>query len=407
MSNLTKFKLNRSLRRRLDKSQLNAFYQLFLNTFEDTTDTPMEFIFTALLPSLGAAVSLQRWIRWGSKKIYPNIWTMLVAESTNLRKSTALNIGLHFNEIMEQKVSDKNFILPSGGSMAALLQVLEHEKNGVIRHSEVSSMLLNMGKGYNSDMKSLFTDFYDVPASYKVYLKKSDLIIEQPIFSMATATTVDWLKKNISKSDSESGFLARFCYCYANKKDNSTAVPGEPSEAQMTKLVDFYAKLFNLESREIKLDDSYKSLYTQFYNDIDVLMDDPFMDNGTRSLIGRIQTDIFLKLTILECVLSGEDVANESIGLRVRYLAEFYLEQAFVIMDLIQKTDNAKREEKIMEYLQIHRIVSTSELHRLFNNNLTAPALRGITNSLQDAGLIQKTTKGKMTYYKICTENES
>jgi hypothetical protein len=394
MLDINRLRLNRASRR-LIKEKLNPFYKLYLNNYENATDTPMEFIFTVLLPSLGAAISLKRWIRWGSKTIYPNLWTMLVAESTNLRKSTALNIGLNFNEIMEQQESGRNYILPSGGSLAALLQVLEHEKNGVIKHSEVSSMLENMGKGFNNNMKSLFTDFYDVPNSYKVYLKNSDdLIVERPIFSMATATTVEWMKKNITKTDMD-------------KKDKSLAIPCEPDEVNTAKLNEFFTKFFHLEDREIKVDDSFKEVYTEFYMDVEALMDDPFMYKGTKSMIGRIQTDIFLKLTILECVISGTDVADAEIALRVRYLVEFYLEQAFTIMDLILKTDNAKHEEKIINYLQTHKIISTTDLHRLFNNNMSSSALRAITNSMVDAGLIQKSNKGKLNYFQIVPVSEA
>ncbi len=389
---------------KINKYELNDFYQSYLSIFEETTDAPIEFIFTTLLSALGATISSTRWICWGNKKIYPNIWSMLVGGSTNLRKSTSLNIALHFNQLIANKNENRNFILPNDGSFAALLPILEQEKHGIIKHSEVATLLENMSKGYNCNMKSLFTDFFDVPYSHKVSLKKEEISIKMPIFSMGTATTLTWLKQNITAGDRESGFLARFLYCYREKKEKSLPIPALPDQERINEMEKVMGKLNNLAEEEIKLDNSFKDIYVQFYNQIDKVLCDPFIDEGSKSLIGRLQTDYFLKLTILECVLTGKNTATINEANRVIYLINFYFQQATIIMNKILKTEKAKNEEKLLEYLTKKVKANTTELHKLFNNNIHSNALQSILRSLIDAGLIRKYNEGKIIYFERIKE---
>jgi hypothetical protein len=388
--------------RTIDVSKLNGFYKKYLEAFKETTDAPIEFIFTALLSSLGAAISLSRWITWGSKKIYPNIWTMLVGSSTLVRKSTSLNTGLHFNLIFDSEFPDRNYKLPEDGSLSAFLSVLAIEKNGVLKHSEVATLLNIMSKGFNVSMKAIFTDFFDVPGTYKIHLKGEDnIVLERPIFSLATATTPTWLKKSLSYDDWESGFPARFLYCYRNRKDQSIPIPRPPDEKMIKQFHDVYAKLFYLKPREIALDNSFEEVYKVFYNEIESLYENPLLDDGTKSLMGRLQTDYFLKLTILECVLNNKLVATSEEAERVCNLIRFFINQTHTIMGIIMKTDRAKHEEKVLEYLKVRQQANNTDLYRLFSNNIHASNLNAIMKTLIDAQLVRKCGDGKSVYYEL------
>jgi len=403
MNNTTLFRLQGHP---LNIDGLNSFYKRYLDVFYDSTDAPLEFIFTSLLPSLGAAISTKRWIPWGTKKIYPNIWTMLVGPSTLIRKTTSLSTGLYFNTQHDKENPGRSFILPNDGSFAALLKVLEEEKQGVIKHSEVASLLENMSKGFNNSMKSQITDFFDVPDVHKVRLKsEDDIYIEKPIFSIATATTIIWLKDNITKSDRESGFLARFLYCHKNMKDRSTAIPTSPDPEALAEIHSAYNKLFNLPPSEILLDASYKKVYKQYYEDIDELCSDPLLDEGTKSFIGRLQTDYFLKLSILECVLTGKNTATEEEAYRVLDQIKFFIGQAFNIMDTILKTDRTRQEDKVLEYLRVKKQASQTDLYNIFSRNIHASNLNAIMKTLMDAFLVRKCGSGKNVYYELFDSN--
>lgn len=98
--------------------------------------------------------------------------------------------------------------------------------------------------------------------------------------------------------------------------------------------------LLTLEERQLDIDESFKAVYSEFYDTIERILSDQLLDDGTKSLIGRLQTDYFLKLTILECVLTGKDTATAKEANAVKYLIEFYIQQALVIMDKILKVES-------------------------------------------------------------------
>lgn len=392
----------------LNLDMLNSFLREYIATYESVTDAPAEYLVTAILPSLGAAISTKQWIQWGNKKIYPNMWVMLVGPSTLMRKSTALEIGSSILRQLNEEQIDRHYILPNDGSFAGFLEILTTEKNGILKHSEVASMLENMSKGYNLSMKSLFTDFFDVPNLHKIQLKETgETHIEEPIFGIAAGTTLNWLKKNITNNDRESGFLARFLYCYRDAKTRILPIPQVADVAQVQKMRSIFLKLLDCKRTVIELDPSYEEGYVSFYDKVDILLRNPFLDDGTKSLLGRLQTDYFIKLTILECTLNGKTRADAEIAHRVSYLAEYYIGQANNIMNMLLKTDMAKNQDKILAYLKERSRASTTEIHRLFNNRLHANNLHSTMKSLEDARLVQKVTRDKTSYYEILRDSQT
>lgn len=390
----------------LDKIELNRFYRFYLEAFEKTTDAPMEFIFTTLLASLGAALANSVWMTWGNRKIYPNVWIMLVGSSTLVRKSTSLNTGLHFNLLFDAENPDRHFRLPDDGSLAAFLEVLANEKKGVLRHSEVATLLNIMSKGYNVSMKALFTDFFDVPGTYKIHLKgEKNMYVDQPIFSMATATTPVWLKKNLTMEDWTSGFGARFLYCYKDRKDISIPIPRPPDAKKIAELKEVFAVMYELRPREITFDESFERVYTEFYNEIETLYKTPLVDDATKSLIGRLQTDYFLKLTMFECVLGGKSVATEPEARRVIDLIWFFIAQAHTITGVVLKPERTRQEEKVLEYLRINDHATKTDLYNLFSRNIQSSALNAILKTLMETMLVSKKGSGRSERYELIVDD--
>ena len=138
---------------KVDFTELNDFYCQYIETFANSSEAPAKFILTVLFASLGSAISLSRWISWGTKKMFPNFWVIILGESTRSRKTTSLDIGLMNVKRRNIDSPDRNFMLPSRSSLASLMEILEIEKNGVIEHSEVATFLELLKKGFNCDMK--------------------------------------------------------------------------------------------------------------------------------------------------------------------------------------------------------------------------------------------------------------
>jgi len=376
---------------KFDKKKLNKFYCFYIDTFSRTSEAPAKFILTVLFAALGSAISLSRWIVWSTKKIFPNFWIQIIGESTRSRKSTSLDIGLYFIKKMNQKFHKRNFLLPSRTSISSLMDVLEFEANGVIEHSELATFLELLKKGFNCDMKSLLTSFFDVPPLYKISFKTvADKILKYPIFSIATASTPAWLKHNLKKGDASSGFLARFLFAFQNKKTKSIAIPEQADENDLVKIENVFQYIYDLKPECIIVDNDFKQVYTEFYYESDKFIEELPVENGLKSIFSRLQTDYFLKFAILETVLNDKTVASRDEALNAKYLVAFYMVQALATIKKISPSEDSILEDSILGFIKEKGSVTKTDIYRYFKNNISAKKLNPILNNLLNAEQIVK-----------------
>ncbi len=171
------------------------------------------------------------------ERLYPNVYFLNVLQSGSF-KSTALNKGFKIAYQLEKKSRlnshvqqsengmnrsgeldflegqtslPQNIFLPQKSTVEALLSDLTDLDGGVIVLSEFGSWLQEMEKSYNLGLKSMFTNFYDVPRSYGVSTRRDGrTILERPYISIVGVSTIDWVKDNINVKDVSTGFFARF-----------------------------------------------------------------------------------------------------------------------------------------------------------------------------------------------------
>jgi hypothetical protein len=375
---------------KIDLGELNQFYQKYINTFSECTEASAKFILTVLFTALGSAISVNRWIEWGTKRIYPNFWVIILGESTRSRKTTALDIGLYLVKNMEKANSFRDYLLPSRSSISSLIDILEYEKNGVIEHSELATFLELLKKGFNCDMKSLLTSFFDVPPSYKVnFITKEEKNLCYPIFSIATASTPIWLEQNLKKGDSTSGFLARFLFAFQNKKSKTIAIPQAPDPEKIKELDDVFQSLYRYEPLPISLGKEFEQIYTEFYHESDELIDCLPYDSSLKSIFSRLQTDYFMKFLILECALAEKNRASNIEVNRARYLVSFYMAQAIATIKEITSVKAVLMENRIMDCIEQRGKATRTDLYRHFKNRITASRLNAILTSLERAEQVE------------------
>lgn len=158
-------------------------------------------------------------------RLYPNVYILNVLQSGRF-KTTALNAGLRIAYKIEEYAKSlegdpstlfkslpyhKNIFLPNKTTPEALLRDLQELGGGLISLSEFGSWLQEMNKNYNIGLKSLFTDFYDVPKRRGVStMRDGQQYFERPCISIVGVSTINWVKDSINKTDVDSGFFARF-----------------------------------------------------------------------------------------------------------------------------------------------------------------------------------------------------
>lgn len=172
-------------------------------------------------------------------KLYPNIWSLIIAKSGLGTKSTTLNmvekmttqavIGyyttIYKNEMTEYKKLPKNeknekeppkmrqLLSGQGSTFQGIIKSLQNSKYGMIAiYDEARELLRKLNKDVEN--KASLTSLYD-----KDYYGK-DLVgahgngisvnINKPFLSILAATNPDWLHDEIKTADYTSGFFNRF-----------------------------------------------------------------------------------------------------------------------------------------------------------------------------------------------------
>ena len=180
------------------------------------------------------------------QELYPNIWMITTCKS-GFFKTTGLNKGSKIAQDFEADISEEILdlheqrmkidpnkkeeikkndnkiaeleiqspILPNRSTAEGLIDLLARGQAGTIFLSETGEWLETMEKTYNSGLKALFTDLYDVPRQ-RTYRTRTGgtLIINRPFISICGVSTLTWVKENINPEDVSSGFFARFLLFY-------------------------------------------------------------------------------------------------------------------------------------------------------------------------------------------------
>lgn len=351
----------------IDKSKLNPFYHKYLDIYEPTTEAPIEFLLTSLLPAIGSAISIKRHLVHGTAKIYTNIWSLILGESTLTRKSTALNIGTKFVEHKQANCeTEEIFILSTSTSTNAFIEALKENKHSLLKTSEIKSLIESMNMNYNGDFKSKFTELFDVPISttlhYRTHNEGKPFKIDKPIFSLAAASTVEWFTKAIKISDSTSGFLPRILICKADPTAKKIPVPPIPNEDKEKELLDQLSTLYDLVEKKVTIDNKAKGLYGDFYNRSRIEMSS-IGESKLNPFIGRLVDCYCLKFAIIEVTLAGKDIIRKEEMERAIYLTEFYISQIKEIIYTVINNPVHEIKRNILKIIDEKTRVSKSELY--------------------------------------------
>ena len=97
------------------------------------TDAPDEFHNFMALGILSTVIGNQAYIPFGTNRIYPNLWIILLAQSSFFRKSTSLTLGTRLLRDMHKG----GLILPDEFSREQLVQNLAKQSRGLFVWSEL------------------------------------------------------------------------------------------------------------------------------------------------------------------------------------------------------------------------------------------------------------------------------
>ena len=211
----------------------SGFVADYFKYAEPLTDAPPQFHIPAALCTLSTVVGRNVYLQLGDKRLYPNVWALVLGKSSVSRKTTAIQPGL--NLLYELNHS---LVLPNDFSIEALLEHLSQQPQGLLFFSEFSVLLEMCQRSYMAGLKGLLTDLYDCRPRFTRKLKSGEYTIENGFLSMIGASTIDWLINSLREGDIRGGFMARFLYFVASEKTKSLAIPPKPDLNLRMSLID-------------------------------------------------------------------------------------------------------------------------------------------------------------------------
>jgi hypothetical protein len=140
--------------------------------------------------------------------VVPNLWGLVLGDSTLTRKTTAMRMATDFLQEMEEDI-----VIATDGSAEGLLSALSTRPSRVSLYyrDEVSGFFDSINrKDYLAGMPEILTHLYDVPRIYKRALRKEQIVISSPKFIFFGGGVREKVYSLITDEYILSGFLPRF-----------------------------------------------------------------------------------------------------------------------------------------------------------------------------------------------------
>lgn len=366
-------------------SQAN-FVRDYIDYAKEVTDAPEVFHHFLSYSVLSAICRGNIFLCLGDQKVYPNFYLVLIAPSSLYRKSTSLFIAKRLIQDI-----DKSLLLPQEFSQEALASTLAAAPQGILFWSEFASFLSASEKEYMRGSKEFLTDLFDAPPLYSRKLKSGTVEIKNPVISVATATTLQWFLERAKKDDLKGGFLVRFLWVPASKKEKRLAIPPEADEEKRKALL-YQLKAIQNIAGKMSLSNEAKKRYETWHIEHEREADS--MED--RDLLGgfysRFET-YGLKFAML----------NEVASTRKLTVSDQSMEKALCLIDFLKRSLRKLADEElafgwfnqakkgILKKLREAGKIGRSELLR--SSNLTKKQFDSVMDTLIDEDRVRNKTE--------------
>ena len=223
--------------------------ETFIDKYKDwaleATDATPEFHELSAMILLSSIMSASVRLDTSYGPIAPNLWGMVLGDSTVTRKTTSMKMAIDFLTALEPEM-----VVATDGSVEGILTAIATRPNKVslFFRDEISGLFDSINKrDYLSTMPQTFASLYDVPQVFTRILRKETIRIESPAFVFYGGGIRDRVYQHINESWIESGFMPRFLIVSGEFNEEDMRLTGPPTELVTThrkalteQLADFY-----------------------------------------------------------------------------------------------------------------------------------------------------------------------
>lgn len=210
----------------------------------EATDAIVTFHDLCIFILLSALVSSSVKLNTSSGQITPNLWGLILGDSTLSRKTTSMRMVMDLLASM-----DTEMIVATDGSAEGLLSALADRPNkaSIFYKDEVSGFFSSINrKDYLAGMPETLTALYDVPSIFSRRLRRETIHIESPAFVFFGGGVKDRVYDNITEEYILSGFMPRFLIVSGETDMEKLRRMGPPTEAGGKRKSVIYSKIADM-----------------------------------------------------------------------------------------------------------------------------------------------------------------
>ena len=373
---------------RLAQSRV-TFVERYINWATKLSDAAPQYHQAGAFMILSAMISGSVRLPTSFGMLIPNLWFMILADTTLTRKTTSMRIATNLLEEISPTA-----IMATDGSAEGILSALRdraHQPSIYLRDEFAGLLDAMTHKDYMAGMAETFTKLYDGD-SLKRLLRKDEIKINHPIFLMYTGGTKTKIQDLLTESHIESGFIPRFIFITAVADPERVRPVGPPQPINIEEKKKITDELFDINlkynaPRLIVMPDGKTSgnLRPQYdaqltprawlrYNKLETTLTKAAMDTGLPHLTAvydRLAKSTLKAALLIAASEQGED-GDVTVDLQHIIHAAYYCQHWFIyaseIVNGIGKSQDERLIDKIVNYAtEAGRMgVSRSDIMRKF-----------------------------------------
>lgn len=383
----------------------------------EATDAVEEFHELACTMLMSALLSGGLFLTVGYDKIIPNLWGLLLGDSTLTRKTTAMKMAMEFLADAE-----RGMVVATDGSAEGLLTAIAARpgKVSVYFKDEITGFIDSINrKDYLAGMPEVLTQLYDVPPFYTRPLRKETITITNPVFIFFGGGIREKMYQLLNENFILSGFLPRFLVVNGDA-DLSKLRPTGPLVPELglkrRVLQERFSELYQAYSQgtQLEIPDANTSITIHDRTEV-TLTDDAWTfyqtlemqlaKEASESAIPIIAQPTFGRLAISTLKMgmlfaAARQIPDKEKQIKVELTdvqaAAWYTQKwGRHTVDLIQNVGHSAPQrliEKVLRHIQRRPGTSRSEISR--THHLSKRELDLVIDTLEDRGQIVKSRAG-------------
>jgi hypothetical protein len=363
--------------------------QTYLGAVQPSTAASVEALLPPAITAMGSVIGRSVTVSYASIQA-PIFYSLVVGPTRDAAKSTGLNLARDL-ALRTGDVGPHIFI--GTPSAEGLLQQMGSAPRGTLAASGEARMWFARTKQQGSAaLGPYMVELWDLPPMMALATRKSPVRLNEPTFSFAGATTLEWLELAVDETDFASGLLNRFLFFSAPPVELDP-LPGKVNEKLLAEVINGLKQSASGHREFIlskKAEGRWKELFREFDARRKAHLDAP---DALSQATSRIDTHA-MRLALLAAAINRRDHHIEIADVEFGWTVARHCEDAAVsIFSGLAMGRTKKLELKIRTRLSQKGQQSRRELAQALaggSSSFTSKELNEAVDQMEKAGVIEE-----------------